>query len=76
MKRKHYNENMPVGELKQIPDFLPPPGKLVFPEQRVKVTIELNKSSVEFFKRKASLHRTKYQRMLRALIDRYVAQYT
>jgi hypothetical protein len=36
-----------------------------------KVTIALSKRSVDFFKREARLHGTQYQRMIRALLDRY-----
>jgi predicted DNA binding CopG/RHH family protein len=54
-----------------VADFLPPPGELVFREETEKVTIALSKRSVDFFKREARLHGTQYQRMIRALLDRY-----
>lgn len=74
-KKKEYDEDMPIGELTQIPDFLPPPDQLVFPKETVKITLELNKSSVDFFKRQAKQHHTKYQRMIREVIDIYARQY-
>jgi hypothetical protein len=61
----------PLGNLKVVPDFLPPPEDLVFREEGVKVTIALSKRSVEFFKSEARKHRTQYQRMIRRLLDAY-----
>lgn len=65
----------PVGEVKIVRDFLPPPSDLAFKEEQVKVTIGLSKSSVDFFKKEAKKHHTQYQRMIRRLLDLYVAQH-
>jgi predicted DNA binding CopG/RHH family protein len=54
-----------------VEDFLPSPSELVFREDTEKVTIALSKRSVNFFKKEARLHGTQYQRMIRALLDRY-----
>ncbi len=62
---------MPVGQVKLVKDFLPPPSALVFPSDTVKITIALKKSSIAFFKRQATKHHTKYQRMIRELLDKY-----
>lgn len=67
---------MPIGKLTKIKDFLPPPAELAVPEETEKITISLNKSSIEFFKRQAQQHNTKYQRMIRELIDKYATQYS
>lgn len=67
---------MPIGKLTKIKDFLPPPAELAIPEETEKITISLNKSSIEFFKRQAQQHNTKYQRMIRELIDKYATQYS
>jgi len=75
MKRKAKDWNMPVGKLTRVKDFLPPPEELVMPEETIKVTISLNRTSVEFFKRQAEKYHTKYQKMIRELLDRYVARY-
>jgi hypothetical protein len=64
----------PVGELEIIEDFLPPPGKLVFKQDNVKVTMSLSRKSVDFFKRHAAKHHTQYQKMIRNLLDQYVAR--
>jgi predicted DNA binding CopG/RHH family protein len=60
-----------IGEVEVIQDFLPSPEELAFKEDTVKVTIALSKSSVEFFKREAEKHDTKYQQMIRRLLDAY-----
>ena len=61
----------PIGKIDVIRDFLPSPEELAFKEDTVKVTIALSKSSVEFFKREAKKHDTKYQQMIRRLLDAY-----
>ncbi len=63
----------PIGDVKVVRDFLPPPEELAFKDEQVKVTISLSKSSVDFFKREAKKHRTPYQKMIRRLLDLYVA---
>ena len=76
MKEKIMDSNKPIGEMTRVDDFLPSPEELVVPEETVKITIALKKSSVNFFKHKARECHTKYQRMIRELIDRYAAQYS
>lgn len=68
--------DMPVGKLTRIKDVLPPPGELVIPEDTIKVTIFLKKASISFFKRQAQRYHTKYQRMIRELVDRYATLYS
>jgi predicted DNA binding CopG/RHH family protein len=58
-----------------VSDFLPPPEKLAFKEEQVKVTIGLSRSSVDFFKKEAKKHGTHYQKMIRRLLDLYVARH-
>lgn len=74
MKAKS-DRNMPIGKLTRIEDNLPSPEELARPLQGVKITIILNRSSVDFFKREANKHHTKYQRMMREVLDRYVSRY-
>lgn len=62
-----------LGRIKMVPDFLPPPAELVPREDTEKVTIVLSRRSVEFFRREAKRNGTQYQRMIRALLDRYAA---
>jgi hypothetical protein len=61
----------PLGKVEVIADMLPSPEELAFKEDTVKVTISLSKSSVDFFKREAKKHDTKYQQMIRRLLDAY-----
>ena len=65
----------PIGDIKIINDFLPSPEELAFKEEQVKVTIGLSKSSVDFFRKQAKSHHTQYQKMIRRLLDVYVAQH-
>ena len=76
MKKYRMNQDMPVGELKRIDDFLPPPKELAVPEETVMVTLRLSEKSVEFFKQQAKRYHTKYQKMLRFLVDRYAERYS
>lgn len=75
MSKRIHDADFPIGKLTRIEDFLPPPDRLVVPEQTVKVTLFLSKSSVMFFKHQAEEHRTKYQRMIRELVDQYAQRY-
>ncbi len=74
MKSKTKYTDEPMGQLKVIKDFLPPPHQLVLKEENVKVTIALKKSSIEFFKKEAKKHRTSYQRMIREVVDWYASE--
>jgi len=75
MKKKTKYTDEPMGELAVVKDFLPTPEQLVLKEENVKITISLNKSSVDFFKKKAKEHHTSYQKMIRRLIDWYATQH-
>ncbi|MBI2119268.1 MAG: CopG family transcriptional regulator [Elusimicrobia bacterium] len=67
--------NMPIGKLTEVKDFLPPPSKLVFPTDTVKITIALSRTSVDFIKREARKHHVKYQKMIRRVLYLYVTQH-
>ena len=75
MKKSIRYTDEPLGEVRVVQDFLPPPAELVFKEETVKVTMSLSKGSVDFFKREARKHRTQYQKMIRRLLDLYAAQH-
>ena len=75
MKKKMIDKDMPRGKLTRVSDFLPAPDQLAKAETTIKVTIALNESSVEFFKKAAEKHKTKYQRMIREVLDQYAAHY-
>jgi hypothetical protein len=75
MKPKIKYSDEPMGALKIVHDFLPPPERLVLKEDQVKVTISLSKKSVDFFKSVARQHHTSYQKMMRRVIDLYSDRY-
>ena len=75
MKKKIRYTDEPMGALKVVKDFLPPPEQLVLKEDNIKVTISLSKSSIDFFKKQAMKHHTSYQRMIRRVVDSYASQY-
>jgi len=76
MKKKIKYTDEPMGEIKIIEDFLPPPEELVFKEDNTKITIALSRRSIKFFKQQAKKHNTQYQKMIRNLLDEYVAQHS
>jgi predicted DNA binding CopG/RHH family protein len=71
--RKYTDE--PIGFVKVINDFLPPPENLVLKEKTVKVTLALTKDSVDYFKKIAREQHTHYQTMIRALLEQYTEHY-
>ena len=75
MKKKMKYTNEPLGDLRIVKDFLPSPEQLSFKEENVKVTIALSKHSVDFFRKEAKQKHTQYQKMIRRLLDYYVAQH-
>jgi hypothetical protein len=72
MKQKIRYTDEPMEFGGRIPDFLPPPDKLIFRDDAVKVTITLSSRSVQFFKDEAARRGVQYQRMIRRLLDAYV----
>ncbi len=60
-----------MGKLKLVKDFLPAPSELVLKDDNVKVTLSLSRRSIDFFKREAKKQHVPYQKMIRALVDRY-----
>jgi predicted DNA binding CopG/RHH family protein len=74
--KKKIDRNKPIGKMKRVEDFLPEPEDLIVPERSVKVTINLSKSSIEYFKKLAKKHRTKYQKLIRNLLDKYAHKYS
>ena len=65
----------PIDEFRLVPDFLPSPKELALKSERTKVTIALSSESVAFFKEVAKKHHTQYQKMIRQLLDDYVARH-
>lgn len=80
MKKKSKNVDkfgdMPVGNLTRVPDFLPPPEELIAADTMVKVTLSIDRSSLEFFKAMANKLGAKYQKMMREVLRGYAQQYS
>lgn len=76
MKKKIKYSNEEIGKVEIVKDFLPKPEDLVFKEDTIKVTLNLSKSSIEFFKEIAQKHGSQYQKVIRNLLDRYTSHYS
>lgn len=76
MKRHDGYTDEPIGPLRVIKDFLPPPDRLILKEDGVKVTISLSKRSVDFFKKHAKKSKIPYQRMIRRVLDEYTSAFS
>ncbi len=63
----------PIGEFKIVADFLPSPEELSLKNENTKVTISLSSESVAYFKSVAKQHHMQYQKIIRQLLDEYVA---
>jgi len=71
---KSISKSILDGEI--ITDFLPPPEKLIRKEPKVKITITLNRGSINFFKKYARKNNVKYQSMINEVLDKYVQKYS
>jgi predicted DNA binding CopG/RHH family protein len=76
MKKKIKYTDEKIGRVKIIKDFLPKPEELILKEKNVKVTLNLSKSSVDYFKKIAIKHGSQYQKVIRNLLDKYTAHYS
>ena len=65
----------PIGRVKIVEDFLPPPEKLLLKPKPVKITITLSQDSIDFFKEIAHKEHVSYQQLIRALLDQYASHY-
>jgi len=72
---KRQDTDQPIGKLHVIADFLPPPEELFPKKEGVKVTLIVDKESVNFFRKKAQKVGLKYQRMIREVLREYVHRY-
>lgn len=76
---KHKSKKLahePIGKVKIVKDFLPPPEKLLVKSKPVKITITLSQDSVDFFKEIAQKEHIPYQKLIRALLDKYASHYS
>ncbi len=77
MKKKIKYTDEPMGDLKVVANFLPPPEELAkrLKPASTKVTIALSTRSVGYFKVEAAKHQVQYQKLIRQVLDEYVAQH-
>jgi predicted DNA binding CopG/RHH family protein len=76
MKKKQKYTDEPMGRLRVVEDFLPPPNQLVIREEGVKITLSLSRRSVDFFKAHAAKSKVPYQKMIRSLLDSYASKHS
>ncbi|MFZ1977708.1 MAG: CopG family transcriptional regulator [Bacteroidota bacterium] len=76
MKKQIKYSDEKIGKVEIVKDFLPKPEDLIFKEGTIKITLNLSKSSVDFFKGIAQKHGSQYQRVIRNLLDRYASHYS
>jgi len=82
-KEKSMNSNLKIGDVfegthgpvRVVADFLPPPSVLASykEDETEKITIILDKETVDFFRAKAIEFNAPYQRMIRELLKSYAA---
>ncbi len=75
MRKLRLDPNQPIGKLHVIPDFLLSPEALFPKRESVKVTLVVDKESVDFFRSKARKAGLKYQRMIREVLREYSHHY-
>ncbi len=74
-KKRNVDSDFPSENAVVVPDFLPPPHELAKAKTTIIVTIGLDSKTIAFFKKKAAKHGTKYQKMIREVLERYVSHY-
>lgn len=67
-KTQKKDDDMPVGKLTRIELDIPPPHKLNFGEKTKKVTIALEPSTIEFFKKASKKTGNPYQKIIRQIL--------
>jgi predicted DNA binding CopG/RHH family protein len=58
-----------------VGDFLPAPSELVRKVEKEKITIAVDKRSLELFKKYAKSHNAKYQNMINSVLDAYADKF-
>lgn len=72
---KNQKANGPAGKADVTSAALPSPEELALKDETVKITIALSRTSVSFFKKEAQKYNTQYQKMIRRLLDEYMAHH-
>jgi predicted DNA binding CopG/RHH family protein len=58
-----------------VDDFLPSPEKLIRKTEKEKITIAIDKRSLELYKKYAKKHNAKYQTMINGVLGSYAEKY-
>ncbi|WP_413578508.1 CopG family transcriptional regulator [Bdellovibrio sp. HCB290] len=74
--RSVVKSDAPQGKVTRVDDFLPPPEVLFSVDDKVKITIEIEGSTLDFFKDQASKTGSKYQRLMRQVLKQYAKKYS
>lgn len=79
MKKKiKYIDDFDGANLKdmvRVPDFFPSLAELAGNAKKTRVTLELHKKDVDFFKKTAKKLGASYQQMIRNLVSQYAARF-
>lgn len=58
-----------------VSDFLPSPAELMIKGEKEKITIAVDKRSLDLYKKYAKKHNTKYQPMINGVLSSYADKY-
>ena len=58
-----------------VTDFLPSPEELTSKDEKEKITISVDKRSLDLYKKYAKKHNTKYQPMINGVISSYADKF-
>jgi predicted DNA binding CopG/RHH family protein len=64
-----------LGGATIVSDFLPSPAELVSRVEKEKITISVDKHSLELYKKYAKKHNTKYQPMINGVLSSYADKF-
>lgn len=64
-----------LGDAVVVDDFLPSPAELVRKTEKEKITIAIDKRSLELYKRYAKRHNAKYQTMVNSVLVSYADKF-
>lgn len=64
-----------LGRAEAVNDFLPAPEELVLKSEKERITIALDKRSLEAYKKYANKHDAKYQTMINGVLTSYADKF-
>ncbi len=69
------DQKINVKDLKIINDFLPSPNELFLKDEKVKITLEIDVETYQFFQNLAVSFNKKYQPLMREILKQYARKY-